>query len=471
VTVTPKKRVLVVDDDDTFRNGLKYALMQSGYDPILTVGGKVAQQLLEKGGIDVVLSDVNMPDGNGIELLKFIRQSGTVPIVMMTGLKSLIENVDVFRAGGILHFLPKPFSRETLVAALEAALAPPEVGPKLPPVEEVAYCKVPINDFISGKEVKYDLYVQLSDAKYVKIAHAGAGLPPEQIENYRERGVSHLYMTKGDFKDYLRFSVKISGVLKDSGTIPRQRKLAFLSQTSQLLMATMGSDQVNAEMMEQSRGIVESAVSVLSDSDAYFGLMDLMNTRRGGDNLYAHSLAVSLYSCLMANKLGWQSPNTLMYVATGSLFHDIGKKELPEDILRKPRMMQSNEERSIFESHSLRGAQILRAVPDTPDEVIWIVQQHHENEAGYGYPFRLRKGKIYPLAKLVAVADEFVDAVTREEKLDQEVVLRVLHQMVKFSKDLLDPGMMAALMSVFKFEIPADIRGAITLAFERKNGA
>lgn len=466
-----RPRVLVVDDDETFRNGLKYVLIQGGYDPVLTVNGSVAQQLLLKGGIDLVLSDINMPDGNGIQLLRFVRAHCPVPLILMTGLKSLIETREAFAAGA-MNFLAKPFEKQELYDALANCLSPvTEVGPVAAvAAPERAYRKLSISDFVSGKEMKYDIYVQLSNEKYVKIAHGGSNLPMEQIQAYRKKGIEYLYMTKEDFEDYLKFNVKLGKALQGASQIPRDRRLKFLQQTSKVILEAAATGQVNKEILEQGTGIVETTVAILAQSDAYFGLMDLMESGRG-DRLYAHSLAVSLYSSLMAISLGWNSPSTLFYVAAGALFHDIGKKEIPESLLLKPRQLQTLEERRLYETHPVRSAQILASVPDTPDEILWIVQQHHENESGSGYPFRKRKGKIYPLAKLVAVADEFCDAIQKEKELDHKSVLKVLEGLVKLSKDVLDPGMIAALMSVFKFEIPEEIRTSVTVSIKGRESA
>ncbi len=468
-TDRPKRKILVVEDDEAFRNGLKYLLKKTGYDPVLTMNAKTAMQLLAKGGIDIVLSDIDIPGGNGFEILKYAQKNHQIPVILMTGLKSLIDIRSSLKDRQI-KLLAKPFGQEEIAEALESYFpSPAEPAPAPPPPTPLAatFCSIPIDDFVAGREMQYDLYIQLSPDNYVKIAHAGSPMEMERIVAFKEKGIQSLYLKKENFRDYVRFSMKITQSLQKASAIDLERKLQFLQKTSKLLLQSAFVSGVNSETLSQGTEVVESAVSILAENDAFFGLMDLMSSARD-ERLYSHSLAVSLYSTMIATKLGWTSPKTIFYIAAGALFHDIGKRELPEDILCKPRTRQTREERKVYENHSLKGAAMLRSIPNAPIEIIRIVQQHHENEAGSGYPFHLRRGKVFPLAKLVSVADEFCDAIQREETLSRDIVMKVFDQMRIFGKDTLDPSMIAALMSVFQLEIPDDLKNSISVSTQRK---
>lgn len=79
------------------------------------------------------------------------------------------------------------------------------------------------------------------------------------------------------------------------------------------------------------------------------------------------------------------------------------------------------DERSIWETHAFRGAQILMGLPEIPSEVIAVALEHHENAIGQGFPRRIRDPKMNPFAKIVALSDLFVDLTIlqseREKKL------------------------------------------------------
>lgn len=455
-SIQRKPRILIVDDEETFRLGLKHVLMGAGYDVMLTVSGHMALQLMERFDYDLILSDIHMPDGDGIELLNAVKVKYPTPVILMTGMKSIIETKKAFDSGA-RKFISKPFSGEELLSVIKEC-----ISGEPNPIEEVQkkYCSLPIDDFICGKEMRYDIFIRLSPTNFFKIAKGGANLRSEQIQIYRSKGIDRLWLLKSDFRDYLKFNVRIGQSLVASKIDP-ERKLQFLQQTSKLLLGTTGTEYLDKDFLDQGIGIVESVVSILTENDEALALFDFLNANRN-DPLYAHSLGVALYSTLMALKLGWTHPATLFHIGAGGLFHDIGMKEIPAEILAKSRMAQTPAERAFYETHPMRGAELLRAIPETPDEVIWIVQQHHENELGCGYPARMKKNRIYPPAKLMSVADEFCEAILKEPKIDKACVAKVLYQMAKLSGGIHDPGMVCTLMSVFDIEIPVDLRHAYT---------
>src|ERR1035438_9099714 len=122
--------------------------------------------------------------------------------------------------------------------------------------------------------------------------------------------------------------------------------------------------------------------------------------------LFAHSVAVSVFSVMIGVQVGWKSV-VLEKLALGGLLHDIGKKEISPEILSKPRALMKESEVAEFESHAVRGMHILRSLPEVPDDVIAIAYEHHEAAFGQGYPRKLKLVYINPLARVVGLANEF----------------------------------------------------------------
>jgi len=121
-----------------------------------------------------------------------------------------------------------------------------------------------------------------------------------------------------------------------------------------------------------------------------------------------HSLRVSGLATRIAEEMGL---NRVMIdrIANAALVHDIGKIEaVYTDILRKPDLL-TTEERAIMESHVTRGVQLLKDLSSVPDEVVEIVQHHHEREDGKGYPDGLLGDEI-PLGSKIIVLCDAVDA-------------------------------------------------------------
>lgn len=112
-----KMRILVVDDFSTMRRIIKNILRQLGFNNIEEADdGSTAWELLNKGGIDFVISDWNMPTMTGIELLRKVRASEEfqdMPFLMVTA-EAQQENVIEAVQAKVSNYIVKPFTAETL---------------------------------------------------------------------------------------------------------------------------------------------------------------------------------------------------------------------------------------------------------------------------------------------------------------------------------------------------------------------
>lgn len=120
--VAKDMKILVVDDFSTMRRIVKNILTQLGFSKIEEAeDGKVALQKLESGGFQFVVSDWNMPNMMGIDLLKAVRANEslkTIPFMMVTA-ESQKENVLEAVQAGVSNYIIKPFTAETFETKLE----------------------------------------------------------------------------------------------------------------------------------------------------------------------------------------------------------------------------------------------------------------------------------------------------------------------------------------------------------------
>lgn len=117
-----KETILVVDDELNTREGLKIALEQDGYNVITAASGAHAKQILEKTKINLILSDLNMPGINGLELLQLARKMfPEMAIIIITGYGSIETAVKAMKDGAY-DFITKPIDIDRLSALVEKAL-------------------------------------------------------------------------------------------------------------------------------------------------------------------------------------------------------------------------------------------------------------------------------------------------------------------------------------------------------------
>jgi putative nucleotidyltransferase with HDIG domain len=130
----------------------------------------------------------------------------------------------------------------------------------------------------------------------------------------------------------------------------------------------------------------------------------VMGDRMGGEELYFHSLNVTMLSLMVARDLRLP-PEVIGPLGMGALFHDIGRKEIPNRILVKPEPL-NQAERHLYEMHCQYGFEMGQRLGFAPP-ILAIIHEHHELFDGSGYPQKLKGEAIGLLSRIVALANHY----------------------------------------------------------------
>lgn len=116
------KSVLIVDDEASVRESLEKALSKAGYLTRTAGSGTEAINLLSKHTVDIVLSDLKMPNGDGIELLKNIKKKHVdIEVILLTGYGTIETAVEAMKEGAY-DFITKPFKKAVILSTVERAI-------------------------------------------------------------------------------------------------------------------------------------------------------------------------------------------------------------------------------------------------------------------------------------------------------------------------------------------------------------
>lgn len=136
MAIDPQIKILVADDSGTMRVMFRQILNQAGFENIvLAVNGDDGIQKVKEENPDLVISDWNMPQKDGLEFLQWLRGQDAyknLPFIMATAQADKGRQITIMEAGGNAH-VPKPFTAEQIKAGIEKALAPETkktAGPK-----------------------------------------------------------------------------------------------------------------------------------------------------------------------------------------------------------------------------------------------------------------------------------------------------------------------------------------------------
>jgi two-component system, OmpR family, response regulator RegX3 len=114
-------RILVVEDEESFRDALSYMLRKEGFEVLLADNGPSALEEFDRHGADLVLLDLMLPGLSGTEVCRAIRAKSSVPVIMLTAKDSEVDKVVGLELGAD-DYVTKPYSTRELLARIRAVL-------------------------------------------------------------------------------------------------------------------------------------------------------------------------------------------------------------------------------------------------------------------------------------------------------------------------------------------------------------
>jgi two-component system OmpR family response regulator len=114
-------RILVADDEPHIREVICFALERAGLATTTARNGAEALQMFRRGGVDLVVLDIGMPEMDGLEVCRQVRKTSEVPILFLSARDEEIDRILGLEIGGD-DYVTKPFSARELVARINAIL-------------------------------------------------------------------------------------------------------------------------------------------------------------------------------------------------------------------------------------------------------------------------------------------------------------------------------------------------------------
>ncbi|MEY8764430.1 MULTISPECIES: HD-GYP domain-containing protein [Clostridium] len=227
------------------------------------------------------------------------------------------------------------------------------------------------------------------------LLRAGVELNGNYIKKLKELGVLYIYVEDERLED-----VEVE-----------DEKLAQLKQFTIKSMSNILANihDFNGKKLKDSLSDVEDMINYIIElGDVNKSLYDIQTY----DNYtFIHSIDV----CIMASFLGISAGYNkwdLKEIGVGAALHDVGKTKVPVSILNKKDKLTGDEFREI-KKHPIYGSELLKKNFAISDNVIKVVEQHHERVDGKGYPYGLNSNQITKFAKLVCICDVY-DAVSND---------------------------------------------------------
>ena len=219
------------------------------------------------------------------------------------------------------------------------------------------------------------------------------------LHRYKKRllnlGIKHIYVNDEKSKD-----IEVENIIDNNLKVEYQKVIR------KTFTNIKQNKQINIGEIKES---INSLVDEILDHDNV--LVNLVDIKSTDSYTFQHSVNVATLSILLGKNLNYNR-DQLVKLGIGAILHDIGKLAIPEEILKKPSKLNS-EEYKIIKEHPALGYQNTKKNPNISPVSRVIILYHHEKVDGSGYPDGLVKDDIHEFARIVAITDVF-DALTSD---------------------------------------------------------
>lgn len=380
--------------------------------------GKEAYQLWQQNGpFDLVMSDYHMPEMNGSELFRAIRKlDSTCPFILVSSHQPDQEtfsdffidskhNKSILKPDDLLS-LPMMIADMTRQSSLERA----------------AYHRVKISTLGHLNQLPADLYIRLSEKKYVKVIAANELFSRDLLEHYQKK-VDTLYCLAEQFEalsqSFFEQVKSAIGAKAIDSKADSQQIVELQLESVSLAHQILNLRGITPEVIELANTTLSTVYRKVANSHQTHTIL-----RKVLDNtasyLYIHSLSIPYVATAICHKMNWTSSATLETLATAALLHDSTLDESLIDrffgvVFDEKRMAERKTNmglRRIYD-HPMASSSLITSDLHLPPMVAKIILEHHERPDGSGYPQKLTAEQIDPLSAIFIVSEAFIHEVKR----------------------------------------------------------
>lgn len=473
------QRILVVDDEITICDIISSYLSKNGYLVFQAQNGEKAQEIITQHQIDLVLSDIKMPEMDGVELLKWIKKyDNFLPVIMTTGFPTLDTAIKALKLGAF-DYLTKPFHLEEIDEKITRALQTRQLVEdnllfsKLVSLHEVTKVLTSTHrpNELNNRFLDYSIKLSRSNGgclmffnELSELCLALSSNPPFGKQFWQETIFKKAARWTVDYSEPLVIESGMKNISEDIPEIPDaiQSLIVFPLKTPKRTLGALNLVRVKNAIsysnvdMEIVNVLTAQASIAIENARLYQNIRDNYLKTISGFALaveakdkytHGHSENVMKYTVILAKYLGLSEPE-IEQIKYAGLLHDIGKIGIDEAILNKPGRLSPQEFEEI-KKHPELGCRIISNVPFF-ESLVPLILHHHEFFNGEGYPDGLAQEKIPYGARILSVADAF-EAMTSNrpyrKAMPNEIAFEIL---IKQQSIQFDPDIVSAFIKVMK---------------------
>ncbi len=313
-------------------------------------------------------------------------------------------------------------------------------------MDDNRYFRIRLSTIRPEKETSFEIFLKLGD-KMITYLKAGDKLAAGKIQalNSKDTGNSFFVMEKDrqTYRDWVRDDM-------NSDKLDNFEKAKILRESSFGIMEDLFENPDVQKALDDARPVITDFINFMDKAPEAMGYMISLS---GHDfYTYNHSLDVSIYALGLGSVLGFNKAD-LEELGVGALFHDIGKRNVPLEILCKKGSLDEFEWAQM-RMHPQYGLMILNQTNNISDPIKAACFEHHESFDGGGYPQQISGHEIHPFGRIIAITDTY-DAMTTQRSYN--IPMKPVDAVTMMKERLggrYDPDMLRAMYStLFKIKV------------------
>lgn len=242
--------------------------------------------------------------------------------------------------------------------------------------------------------------------KYVLFCRGNELLTGERKKELIEQNIKKLFIRTRDFGRYFKYQEKnLKNILTDRQRSSEEKSQAVYHVAKNLAIELVDNPRSGTNLGRVTRWVDNTIGYILNDENAFSSLIKVTSHDY---YTYTHSVNLSVLGLLFGKHISLNS-HGLNCLGTGMLLHDLGKIEIPLEILNKPGRLSMDEFETI-KKHPETGIKLLED-EKIEEESLTVVIQHHENYDGTGYPNGIGGDDIHLFGRIARIIDVY-DAMT-----------------------------------------------------------
>jgi putative nucleotidyltransferase with HDIG domain len=257
---------------------------------------------------------------------------------------------------------------------------------------------------------RFRVYLKRGEDAYLLYCSEDDAFTEQKLQRLHQTGVEEIFIPHEDAKAYQDYARdNLGSILADTKIPPRLRSQMFYRTSSGLVEEAFSRrlpHEIPQTYMDQVHKLVEDCLTFLSGDT---NLAEVAKFMSHDYETYTHCVNVFVLVIAILKDHPNYSDEDMKQIGVGAVLHDIGKTQIPREIIRKPGKLNEEEFRAIKRHPTLGNALCMRL--ELPPKVANIVLYHHEKLDGSGYPAGIDMANLPTYIRAVTVADIY-DALT-----------------------------------------------------------